>query len=89
MPGFWELPAAADLPQARRQQLLGTVRHTITHHRYTLRVSTATASGAHLKKHPFGWFSEEEMPDIPLSATVIKSLKLNARYKRKQVVGTL
>jgi A/G-specific adenine glycosylase len=73
MAGFWELPEAGDLPEARAGKSFGAFRHTITHHHFTftVRAATARAAGA-----PFGWFSAAELPAIPLSTTARKALKL-------------
>ena len=43
MAGFWDLPAPEDLPAARLGARIGEIRHTITHHHYTLEVRRATA----------------------------------------------
>src|SRR4051812_14707991 len=44
MAGFWDLPTPEELPKAKRGERLGEIRHTITHHHYTLEVYSATAS---------------------------------------------
>jgi A/G-specific adenine glycosylase len=73
MAGFWDLPAPEDLPAARIGESLGEIRHTITHHRYTFEVMTATARkpGAACR-----WFAPGELDSVPLSTTARKSLKL-------------
>jgi A/G-specific adenine glycosylase len=71
MAGFWDLPAPADLPNARLQRRLGEIRHTITHHHYRFTVATATAR---VPKGPFRWFKSEEMETVPLSTTARKAL---------------
>jgi A/G-specific adenine glycosylase len=43
MAGFWDLPAPEDLPGAKIGARIGEIRHTITHHHYTLEVRSATA----------------------------------------------
>jgi len=73
MPGFWDLPAPADLPGARTGKSFGEIRHTITHHRYTLQVAAATAP---VPRGPFEWFDAEKLADVPLSTTARKALKL-------------
>jgi A/G-specific adenine glycosylase len=73
MAGFWDLPAPADLPGARTGKSFGEIRHTITHHRYTLQVAAATAPVPH---GPFEWFEAEKLCDVPLSTTARKALKL-------------
>jgi A/G-specific adenine glycosylase len=70
--GFWHLPAPEQLPGARLGRLLGTFRHSITHHRYTFTVQAATAA-----RPPGGrWFSPAELSHIPLSTTARKALRL-------------
>jgi len=73
MAGFWDLPAPADLPGARTGKSFGEIRHTITHHRYTLQVAAATAR---VPRGPFEWFGAERLADVPLSTTARKALKL-------------
>jgi A/G-specific adenine glycosylase len=73
MAGFWDLPAPADLPGARTGTSFGAIRHTITHHRYTLQVAAATAA---VPRGPFEWFDAEKLGDVPLSTTARKALKL-------------
>ena len=73
MAGFWDLPAPADLPGARTGRSFGAIRHTITHHRYTLQVA---AAAARVPRGPFEWFEAEKLEDVPLSTTARKALKL-------------
>jgi A/G-specific adenine glycosylase len=73
MAGFWDLPAPADLPGAGTGRNFGEIRHTITHHRYTLQVVAATAQ---VPLGPFAWFDAEKLCDLPLSTTARKALKL-------------
>jgi A/G-specific adenine glycosylase len=75
MAGFWELPGPDDLPGARIGEYLGTFRHTITHHHYTL---TVRAASARPKGQAFGWFSDDELGEIPLSTTVRKALRVSS-----------
>jgi A/G-specific adenine glycosylase len=74
MAGFWDLPTPEDLPGATRGAHLGEIRHTITHHRYTLTVRSATLDGRPGKA--FRWFASEELSGIPFSTTARKALKL-------------
>lgn len=76
MAGFWDLPAAEDLPDARLGACLGSFRHTITHHHYTLTVRKASARA---EGPEFGWFAQEELARIPLSTTARKGMKLGWR----------
>lgn len=73
MAGFWDLPSPEDLPEARLGTHLGEIRHTITHHHYTLTVQSATARGAGAG---YGWFQAAELAGIPLSTTARKALKV-------------
>ena len=73
MAGFWDLPAPADLPGARAGKRFGEIRHTITHHRYTLQIAAATAR---IPDGPFEWFEVEQLHAVPLSTTARKALKL-------------
>jgi len=86
MADFWELPAPEHLPSARIGRSFGAIRHTITHHHYTLEVVAAQArlsrdrsprsrdrEGAVLR-----WFLPSNLPTIPLSTTARKALKLAA-----------
>jgi adenine-specific DNA glycosylase len=74
MAGFWDLPAAGDLPAARPGSLLGEIRHTITHHHYTFTVRRADLSGR--TAAPFRWWNPADLPAIPLSTTARKALTL-------------
>ena len=75
MAGFWDLPSPEDLPRARVGECLGSFRHTITHHHYTLTVMKAAARP---RSAEFGWFTAEELGGIPLSTTARKALQLAA-----------
>ena len=73
MAGFWELPTPDHLPGARVGQAIGTVRHSITHHRYQFRVAQASASP---RERSFRWFPTDHLAAIPLSTSARKALKL-------------
>jgi len=73
MAGFWDLPTPEDLPRARAGASFGEIRHTITHHRYTLVVKEATSRAAGKR---FRWFDPAQLGEIPLSTTARKALKL-------------
>ena len=75
MAGFWDLPAPEDLPTAGAGELLGEIRHTITHHRYRLAVRRATAPPGKLPA-PFRWREVSQLGTIPLSTTARKALAL-------------
>ena len=74
MAGFWDLPTPADLPTARPGARLGEIRHTITHHHYTLSVRRAAAAGR--LRGAYRWFAPAELRSIPFSTTARKALKL-------------
>ena len=74
MAGFWDLPAPADLPRVKPGARLGEIRHTITHHRYTLAVRRADAAGR--LPAGFRWFAPAELNSIPFSTTARKALRL-------------
>jgi A/G-specific adenine glycosylase len=74
MAGFWDLPSPEDLPEAEAGELLGRIRHTITHHHYTLTVRRAAVRRAPANCK---WFGAEELTTIPLSTTARKALRLS------------
>ena len=74
MAGFWDLPAPEDLPAARLGARIGEIRHTITHHHYTLEVRRATA--ALPDADGFRWFTVAQLAEIPFSTTARKALHL-------------
>ena len=74
MAGFWDLPAPEDLPSAKIGARLGEIRHTITHHHYTLEVRSATAGMP--GKDGFRWFAIAQLAKIPFSTTARKALHL-------------
>jgi A/G-specific adenine glycosylase len=81
MAGFWDLPAPEDLLQAHVGKQLGEIRHTITHHHYTLTVRAATVRAAETPAQPaasveFAWFRPGRLAEIPLSTTARKALKV-------------
>jgi A/G-specific adenine glycosylase len=72
MAGFWDLPTPEELPSATLGERLGEIRHTITHHRYTFEVRSATASPPPDAR--FAWFRISELAEIPFSTTARKAL---------------
>ena len=74
MAGFWDLPAPEDLPAAKLGVRIGEIRHTITHHHYTLEVRRATASLP--DRDGFRWFTITQLDEIPFSTTARKALRL-------------
>jgi A/G-specific adenine glycosylase len=75
MAGFWELPEPAQLPGSRVGARLGSFRHTITHHLYTV-----TVFEAETRHVPEGleWVPERGLARIPLSTLARKGLALAA-----------
>ena len=74
MAGFWDLPAPEDLPAARLGARIGEIRHTITHHHYTLEVRSATAPPAGCGRLPL--VHRRPIAEIPFSTTARKALHL-------------
>jgi A/G-specific adenine glycosylase len=74
MAGFWDLPTPEDLPAARIGTRIGEIRHTITHHHYTLEVRSAIAGMP--DEDGFRWFSIAQLAKIPFSTTARKALHL-------------
>ncbi|MCC6417508.1 MAG: A/G-specific adenine glycosylase [Gemmataceae bacterium] len=74
--GFWELPAPADLPEAAAGEPLGSVRHTITRHRFTVSVRRAELPRGWTSRPPFRWLAPAAFDAIPISTVARKSLKL-------------
>jgi adenine-specific DNA glycosylase len=77
MAGFWDLPAPEELPRVTVVERLGSFRHTITHHHYTLTVLAGRLGRGGLGEE-FGWFAAEELGGIPLSTTARKGLRLDS-----------
>lgn len=72
MAGFWELPAPDDLPSWRPRETLGSFRHTITHHHYTVTVLSGTVS-----RIPPGFrWRRDGLDRIPLTTVARKALRL-------------
>ena len=74
--GFWDLPAAEQLPSARPGALRGEFRHCITYHRYRWSVYEAVLSGRKAMAAPFDWFEAAQLAEIPLTTTARKGLHL-------------
>ncbi len=74
MAGFWDLPAPEDLPDARLGARIGEIRHTITHHHYTLEVRRATATLP--DRDGFRWFTVAQLAEVPFSTSARKALQL-------------
>ena len=76
MAGFWELPAPDDLPGARVSASLGAVRHTITHHRYSIDVRTGAVPRGFVCPDDFQWVTLDERESLPLRTITRKALRL-------------
>ena len=74
MAGFWHLPTPEELPCAVLGERIGEIRHTITHHHYTLEVRHASARKP--RDGAFRWFTVAQLETIPFSTTARKALKL-------------
>jgi A/G-specific adenine glycosylase len=77
MAGFWDLPTPETLPRAAAGHALATIRHTITHHHYTLIVRTAKLRGSATGQ----WFRPSDMENLPLATTARKALRAVGVYK--------
>jgi A/G-specific adenine glycosylase len=73
MAGFWELPPPDELPGFEARKNLGTVRHTITHHHYTV-----TVVSGELPRAPRGcrWVGRPMLGRIPLTTLARKALAI-------------
>jgi len=72
MAGFWELPAPDDLPSWRLHETLGSFRHTITQHHYTVTVLSGTVT-----RLPPGFrWRKNGLDRIPLTTVARKALRL-------------
>jgi A/G-specific adenine glycosylase len=80
MPGFWEFPAPEDLAGWEEAELLGSFRHTITHHHYTVTVLHGKISHA---PAGFEWRRKDVLETIPLTTISKKALRLFASQARK------
>ena len=73
MAGFWELPTPEDVPGWCPGLSLGSFRHTITHHHYTVDVLTGSLPVA---PRGFRWRSTQALTGIPLTTIARKALQL-------------
>ena len=83
MPGFWEFPATEDLAGWREAESLGSFRHTITHHRYTVTVLHGKISRV---PAGFEWRRRDTLDAIPLTTISKKALRLLASCTGKSAV---
>lgn len=78
MPGFWELPAAEELKNSRLVETLGSFRHTITRHYYTVTVTRNEVSRA---VRGYRWWPVDRLDRIPLTTIARKALGLLSARK--------
>jgi len=74
--GFWELPSLEQLPEAGGLPVIGTFRHTITHHHYQVTVRAGSLAPGARAVRPLHWVPLETLPSLPLSTTARKALRL-------------
>lgn len=72
MPGFWDLPEPAELPQAVSDAPIGSFRHSVTHHNYVFTVCTASIEAA---PKGFQWIFAKSLHNFALSTTAKKALR--------------
>lgn len=77
--GFWELPETNGLPGFQPGEVLGSFRHSITHHRYRITVISGRVTGTPMG---FQWFSEDAMGAIALSTTARKALRISTKNRQ-------
>ena len=82
MPGFWEFPEPEVLATWHEERLLGSFRHTITHHHYTVTVLHGTISRA---PAGFEWHQSDALEAIPLTTISKKALRLLASAQANKV----
>lgn len=70
--GFWELPAAEDLPGAIRGEQTGAFKHSITRHDYSVNVWRVAVAKA---PKGFRWFEIGELEGVPLATMTRKALE--------------
>lgn len=81
MAGFWELPAPDDLPSWRPRETLGSFRHTITYHHYTVTVLSGTVA-----RIPAGFrWRRNRLDRVPLTTVARKALRLIKQPKLTNV----
>ena len=78
MPGFWELPEQAHLPDAAAGERLGTFRHTITFHKYRFDIHRADIPA---DIGPCEWIPLDAMASMPVSTVMRKALRIAGRNR--------
>lgn len=74
--GFWELPEAGELPEARLLGEVGEFRHAITNHDYRMMVVEADLMRA---PDGFCWIPRDQLAGLALATTAKKALALCRR----------
>lgn len=69
--GFWDLPEERELPRAVLGPVVGSFRHSITRHDYTVQVRAATVRRA---PRGFQWVRKGDLDGLPLSTMARKAL---------------
>jgi A/G-specific adenine glycosylase len=82
MPGFWELPEPAQLPDAAANETLGAFKHGITIYDYRFQLCSANPP-AHLG--PCQWLSLDEMQTLPLSTIFRKAIRAITNQAKPRV----
>lgn len=73
MAGFWELPAIEQVPGLQGARMVGTFRHTITHHHYRVTVVVGAVRQA---ARGFRWIPLGSLQALAISTTARKALRL-------------
>jgi len=71
--GFWELPDESELPQARRLEEIGVIRHSIMRTSYTIMVIRARLARA---PKGFHWIERNALDGLPVGTIARKCLRL-------------
>ncbi len=80
MPGFWELPDAAAIPEATHTAEIGSFRHIITRYSFAVRVVAAKLSKA---PPGFRWMPQTGLARLPISTLARKALFPKTGDRRK------
>jgi A/G-specific adenine glycosylase len=73
MAGFWELPSPDQLRGLRDLRVIGSFRHTITHHHYSISVCTGRVTRA---PRGFAWLPAENLHLLAFTTASKKALRL-------------
>jgi A/G-specific adenine glycosylase len=78
--GFWELPEMRDVPAAERGECVGSFKHSITRHDYSVEVWRAQPAKA---PKGFRWMAWGELAELPLATMSRKALELIPEYPQR------